>query len=186
LLQAQAMRITELEKRVKETEQKRTEYEDVTIKLRGLWDQLCEDLALLAQQALSELVWSLLHIVKPCCILGAAAAGNPRPFRLLRCAVDSTPTIQADREALPKPQMQLNGLVCKDPFLAALVAADENIAEERFREEARLEEDYSEVEKQLQERAHQTGVYMQQVLELVRVRFQPLCDHYNPADLSCA
>lgn len=50
------MRITELENMVKATEQKRTEYEDVTIKLRGLWDQLCEDLSLLAKQALSELV----------------------------------------------------------------------------------------------------------------------------------
>lgn len=77
--------------------------------------------------------------------------------------------VQAEREALPKPQMQVNGVVCKDPFLAALVASDADIAEERFREEARLEEDYSAVEKQLQERAHQTGLYMQKVLELVRV-----------------
>ena len=66
--------------------------------------------------------------------------------------------------------MQVNGIACKDPFLAALVASDADIAEERFREEARLEEDYSAVEKALQERAHQTGAYMQKLLELVRVR----------------
>lgn len=64
-LQAQAIRITELENKVKQTEQKRTEYEDVTIKLRALWDQLCEDLALLAQQAVTELVWSW-HLLEHC------------------------------------------------------------------------------------------------------------------------
>jgi hypothetical protein len=49
-----------LENVVKQSEQKRTEYEDVTIKLRGLWDQLCEDLSLLAQKALDELVRAFL------------------------------------------------------------------------------------------------------------------------------
>lgn len=83
--------------------------------------------------------------------------------------------VQAEREALPKPQMQVNGVVCKDPFLAALVASDADIAEERFREEARLTEEYSAVENQLQERAHQTGLYMQKLLELVRVCSLPCC-----------
>ena len=73
--------------------------------------------------------------------------------------------------------MQVNGVACKDPFLAALVASDADIAEERFREEARLEEDYSAVEKQLQERAHQTGLYMQKLLELVRVRCSTPLQH---------
>lgn len=74
--------------------------------------------------------------------------------------------------------MQVNGTACKDPFLAALVASDADIAEERFREEARLEEDYSAVEKALQDRAHQTGAYMQKLLELVRVRSWFHCTIY--------
>jgi hypothetical protein len=78
--------------------------------------------------------------------------------------------VQAEKEALPAPKMQVNGVTCKDPFLAALVEGDADTAEERFREETRLADEFSAVEKQLQDRANQTGQRMQQVLELVRVR----------------
>lgn len=70
--------------------------------------------------------------------------------------------------------MQVNGVVCKDPFLAALLTPDVDIAEERFREESRLAEEYSKVEVELQKRAEATSEYMQRVLELVRVCFSRL------------
>lgn len=78
--------------------------------------------------------------------------------------------LQADKQSLPKPKAQVNGVVCKDPFLSALLVSDVDIAEERFREESRLAEEYSKVELDLQKRAEATSKYMQQVLELVRVR----------------
>lgn len=74
---------------------------------------------------------------------------------------------------MPKPKAQVNGIICKDPFLSALVTSDVDIAEERFREESRLAEEYSKVELDLQKRAEATSKYMQQVLELVRVSLLP-------------
>eukprot|EP00892_Ulva_mutabilis_P005298 jgi/Ulvmu1/313/UM001_0317.1 len=128
--QAQAKTIAELHEVVRTAGQRRTDYEDVTIKLKHLWDQICDDLSLLAQRAVGEL---------------------------------------ADQRSLPKPKMEANGVYCKDPFLAALLASDVDISEERFREESRLAEEYSKVEVELQKRAEATSRYMQQVLELVRV-----------------
>lgn len=55
-MQAQEKKIAELLEVVKTADKRRTDYEDVTIKLKHLWDQLGEDLSLLAQRAVGELV----------------------------------------------------------------------------------------------------------------------------------
>lgn len=84
--------------------------------------------------------------------------------------------------------MHANGVECKDPFLAALLAPDIDIAEERFREESRLAEEYSSVEIELQKRAEATSQYMQQVLELVRVSLSPRiasCQTSGPQQHQC-
>lgn len=55
-MQAQEKKIAELLEVVKTADERRTDYEDVTIKLKHLWDQVCDDLGLLAQRAVGELV----------------------------------------------------------------------------------------------------------------------------------
>jgi hypothetical protein len=58
VLKVQAKQIGELQKVVKKSEESRTDFEDVTIQVRNLWAQLCDDLSLLARKALGQLVRS--------------------------------------------------------------------------------------------------------------------------------
>lgn len=48
----------------KETEAKRTAYEDVTLQVKKLWDTLCDDIGLLHSHAARDLVRAL-----PACLL---------------------------------------------------------------------------------------------------------------------
>lgn len=68
-MQAQEKKIAELLEIVKTADKRRTDYEDVTIKLKHLWDQVCDDLSLLAQRAVGELVRDLCLSPKPGCVL---------------------------------------------------------------------------------------------------------------------
>jgi hypothetical protein len=58
-LQVQLEKIRALEAVRKETERKRTEYEDVTLQVTRLWDTLCDDISLLYKNALRDLVRTL-------------------------------------------------------------------------------------------------------------------------------
>lgn len=72
-LQAQLSQIRALEAVSKETESKRTTYEDVTLQVKKLWDTLCDDIGLLHSHAARELVRCSLVLSAS---LAAAALGT--------------------------------------------------------------------------------------------------------------
>ena len=55
-MQAQLSQIRALEAVSKETDAKRTAYEDVTLQVKKLWDTLCDDIELLHSHAVRDLV----------------------------------------------------------------------------------------------------------------------------------
>jgi hypothetical protein len=82
-------------------------------------------------------------------------------------AVD-TP-MQPQGIALPQPQAEVNSTKCADPFLAALLASDEKMAEDVFKRDVHLREEFGEVEQQLQAKADATSHQFQQLLSCIQV-----------------
>jgi len=91
------------------------------------------------------------------CPPGAHAASGLTPAR---------PQNDVKQEAKPAAS---NGVRCSDPFLLALVSNDHALAEGVVKQEAQLQEEFGEVEQQLQARANETSAQLKHLLDLIQV-----------------
>lgn len=62
---------------------------------------------------------------------------------------------------------------CSDPFLLALVGSNRELGDQAAKDNAALQEEYSEVERLLQSRADRTGEQLRHLLDLISVRAPP-------------
>jgi hypothetical protein len=78
--------------------------------------------------------------------------------------------------AVPTPATGVNGVLCHDPFLAALVGCKEEVAERVFKADLQLREDYNVIERSLQDKADHTSHLFRNLLACIQV----CCCHKVP------